>query len=306
MRCQRLSVAMHSYAISLSCLGPEVTADAVKSLRDSKLRLSEVSFSHALLENEKAVESLRQMREMVHTGAIRVASVHLPFLTKDGWLDPSSPDEDIRRRTCTLFARLIRENTDLLGPNMTMHASMEPIPPGERRVRLDQCRRTIEELLPLAREHHFSLNVEYLPRTCIGNSPDELMYMVEPFDPELVGICLDVNHVMDRWKELPAMVARLNKFIKSFHISDFDGIDELHWFPGQGIIDWPALMDAIRAIDHEVLLIYETVWQLVASNGFHAVSPFWAVRQVENSICFLENCADVVQCQSGFAIPGND
>ena len=113
--------------------------------------------------------------------------------------------------------------------------------------------------------------------------------LVAPFDPVHVGICLDVNHVMERWKELPEIIARLAPRLRTLHISDYDGVDEMHWFPGQGIIDWPALMNAIRALDHEVLLIYETTWQLGLQTGPHIASPAWAVRQVENSIWFLEN-----------------
>ena len=166
-------------------------------------------------------------------------------------------------------------------------------------MRLDLCRRSINELLPLAKQYGFSLNVEYLPRTCVGNCPEELEYLVAPFDSEYVGICLDVNHVMDRWRELPAIVARLAPRLRTFHICDYDGVDEKHWFPGQGIIDWPALMKAIRAIDHDVLLIYETRWQLDNGNA----SPAWAVRQVENSIWFLENCSDLVPRMASFQIP---
>jgi len=297
---------MYSYAISLSCVGPAVTAEAANALRDSKLRLAEVQFRDALLETSEARESLRLVRELLRSGAMRAASVHLPFVAKDGWLDPAALDEPTRRRTVELFARLIRENADLLGPQMTMHASMEPIRPDERQPRLDQCRRSIEELLPLAQEYHFSLNVEYLPRTCLGNCPEELEYLVAPFDAAHVGICLDVNHVMERHSALPAIVARLTPRINSFHISDYDGVDEMHWFPGQGVIDWPRLMDAVRSIDHGVLLIYETTWQLGVKTVCHVASPAWAVRQVEDSIWFLENCEEITRRRKIFTPPGSN
>ena len=293
---------MHTYAISLSCLGRTITDEAAEALQDSRLDQAEIQFRDALLEDDDQRKSLENVRRLVRSGALRPASVHLPFAVHGCWLDPSSPDEAMRSSTVALFSRLIRENSDLLGPQMTMHASMEPIPPEERQTRLDQCRRSIEALLPLAQEYRFSLNVEYLPRTCLGNCPEELEYLVEPFDSTLVGICLDVNHVMERWRELPDLIARLAPRIRTFHINDYDGVDEMHWFPGQGIIDWPSTMNAIRAIPHDVLLIYETAWQLGVKTGCHIASPCWAVRQVENSVWFLENCAEVVRRQTEFAI----
>jgi len=296
---------MYSYAISLSCVGPSVTQEAAKALHDSRLSQAEIQLRDALRETDDQRVSLDNTRELLQSGAMRSAGVHLPFAAKDGWIDPSSLDEATRRHAVKLFERLIRENADLLAPQMTMHASMEPIPPDERKARLDQCRRSIGELLPLAKEFGFSLNVEYLPRTCLGNSPEELEYLTEPFDPRHVGICLDVNHVMGRHGELPSIVTRLAPRLRTFHLSDYDGVDEMHWFPGQGIIDWPALMTAIRAIDHTVLLIYETVWQLGARVS-HVASPAWAVRQVENSIWFLENCPELMQRMNAFQIPALD
>ena len=144
--------------------------------------------------------------------------------------------------------------------------------------------------------------MEFLPRTCVGNCVEELEQIVSRFDPDQVGICMDVNHVMNRNRELPAIIDRLAPRIRSFHISDYDGIDEAHWLPGQGVIDWPEVMRRIRAIDHDLLLILETGWQVK-----HKVrqDPFFSFRQNEKACWYLENCERIQPEMDSFLLPGN-
>ena len=61
---------------------------------------------------------------------------------------------------------------------------------------------------------------------------EELQAITSRFDPEHVGICMDVNHAMNRWREVPEMISVLAPRIRAFHINDYDGVDEMHWFPG--------------------------------------------------------------------------
>ena len=216
--------------------------------------------------------------------------------------DPSHLDEEQRKEISARFIKLIRDHADLMAPMVTLHASNEP-PLEEHPQRIDQVCRTIEEMLPTARELGFVINVEFLPRRCVGNSVEELQRIVSRFDPGQVGICLDVNHIMNRYKELPQMIDELAPRIKSFHIADYDGVDETHWLPGQGIHDWAELMKHIRAIDHDVLLILETTWQLRREN--RQIDPIFSLRQNERACWFLENCERLVPQIEAFRIPGN-
>ncbi len=293
-----------SYAVSLGSFGGYMTSPLAEAFRKSHLQLVELSFTPYTESGEESARSAQETKKLIRDGVIRTASVHLPFYGNNQSWDPSEPDETARKEIVGRFIRLIRDNAEMMGPNVTLHASNEP-PLSEHPKRIDQVCRSIEEMLPLAGELGFSINVEYLPRTCVGNSAEELKAIVSRFDRTHVGINVDVNHIMNRWRELPDIIRELSFAIRAFHISDYDGVDEMHWFPGQGLIRWPEVMKAIRAIDHDVLLIFETLFQL-GVKASHVADPFFAIRQTEQSCWFLENCEELVPRINAFKIPGNE
>lgn len=295
---------MISYALSDSAaFSPYMTQAYADVLRKSKFQNIEITMLPFVVESPEAHLSRSLTRQLLKEGAIRSGSIHLPFYGNDLLWDPSVLDEEQRKGVVARIAGLIRDNIDIMAPMATLHASLEP-PMEEHPRRIDQVCRSIEELLPLAEELDFSINVEYLPRTCIGNSAEELRTITSRFDAKHVGICFDVNHVMNRNRETPDMIAALAPRIRSFHISDYDGVDELHWIPGQGIQDWCAIMRQIKAMDHDVLLILETTFQLYGRPN-RKVDPVFAIRQNENACWFLENCETVVSAQKQFRLPGN-
>lgn len=293
---------MISYALSTGSFGLYVTEAVASAIRKSKFRNYETHIVLCANEDEESRSSVQRTRDLIKEGVLRTASVHLPY-NGDLYWDPSVADETVRRDVSARLIRLIRENADLMAPMVTLHASYGGIPQEEHPYRLDQACKTIEELIPTARELGFVINVEYLPRQCIGNSEAELQQFLTRFDAEDVGICLDVNHIMDKYIELPGMIDRLASRIRSFHICDYDGVDETHWMPGQGIHDWQELMKHIRMIDHDILLILETGYQLKLPT--RPVDPRFAFRQNERAVWFLENCEILVPQIENFRMPGN-
>ena len=163
----------------------------------------------------------------------------------------------------------------------------------------------LSEILPDVEEAGTSLNIEYLPRTCLGNTPDELEEIVDGFPPDRIGICLDVNHASPRTEMMPELIRRLGPRINSFHISDTDGVDECHWFPGFGIVDWPACMGEIRALTRDVLLILEVTgvpfpnWQ----EAWHHNDRSADLAAMERNVLFLENAEEFTRRRAELQIP---
>ena len=64
-------------------------------------------------------------------------------------------------------------------------------------------------------------------------------------------------------------------------------------------------MKEIKAIDHDVLVILETTYQLGGRPPHHPADPCFGLTQLENDCYYLENCDSIVAAQKAFRIPGN-
>jgi sugar phosphate isomerase/epimerase len=142
-------------------------------------------------------------------------------------------------------------------PILVLHASSEPILPEERPRHLARVIEGLTLIGQKARSTGRRLAIEYLPRTCLGNSLAELTMLVDQLGDESFGVCLDVNHLMGQYAELPRIVYSLGPRLIATHISDCDEVDEKHWLPGKGVIDWHAFMQALREIDYQGPFTYE-------------------------------------------------
>jgi sugar phosphate isomerase/epimerase len=142
-------------------------------------------------------------------------------------------------------------------PLLVLHASSEPILPEERHRRLERVIEGLTLIGQNAKTTGRRLAIEYLPRTCLGNSLAELNMLIDRLGDETFGVCLDVNHLMGQHAELPRIVHSLGPRLIATHISDCDEADEKHWLPGKGVLDWPAFMQALREIDYQGPFTYE-------------------------------------------------
>ena len=289
---------MIKYAISTSSIGYPLTEEYIPALRKSKFRNYELTFSTSILTDEVR-KNYTVVRNLVKEGVMNISSVHMPFENGTNW-DASYPDEEIRKKIVKNHITLLKEYSDIIGNLVTIHASGEP-PLDEHPVRMTMIKRTLEELMPIAEELNLTFNIEYLPRTCLGNSVEELQEIVKDFDEKRVGVCLDVNHIMNEYKKLPLIIKALGKRINSFHICDYDGVDETHWIPGQGVYDWDEILTCIRQLDKEVLLILETTIQLSRKARF--VDPYFIIRQNERACFIMENYKRLSLESENFVIP---
>lgn len=296
---------MIRYAISMSSIGPDLSEEWIQAFRNARIKNIEVIVGSFLESSEHAQANLELFRRMLDENVVRVESTHLPFAPSEKW-EISLPEESCRKAVIDNIRRVADRYPFLFRRNLTVHSSLEPIRDEERQLRIRQACRSIEELLPLTEKLGLSLNVEYLPRTCIGNREEDLLEITSKFKPEEVGICMDVNHVMSRHAELPQIIETLSPRIRTFHLSDYDGVDERHWYIGQGLIDWCAVMQKIRAIDHDVLLIFETRCTLQGGEwGRPLCHPSFAIRQAERDAFHLENCESLQPAFETFRVPGN-
>ena len=174
-------------------------------------------------------------------------SLHSAF---GGWRDISSLDEAVRRKALESLRSDLVLAAELGCRLVVVHPSVEPIEAHDRAARIEQARKSLSEVAKMASNNGVRAGVEPLPRTCLGNTAGEMAVLLEGLPVEHVGVCLDVNHA-NVGQDLTAFIQRFGRRIISLHISDNDGIDEKHWLPGEGVIDWSAVINALRVVGYD-------------------------------------------------------
>ena len=227
-------------------------ASELQTAVDNGLTCIEVGWPGANRQSMEETEIwAKEMKAAADKAGISVWSIHIPF---GGVYDISKADEEERQRAVALNAADIEMSGRILLPKVfVIHASAEPVSDEERTARFASSRKSLRELAAIAKANNGILAVEVLPRTCLGNTSTELMSIIDGIDN--TAICFDVNHLLQ--ESHVQFVQNTKGKIISTHISDYDGIDERHWLPGKGIVDWTALLKEMVAAGYKGPFMFE-------------------------------------------------
>lgn len=182
---------------------------------------------------------------------IDIASVHLPIAPQTVY--------DVTNKHATVGAmsyqtELIKRSCEILGiKHAVIHSGGEPLREEERAERIAMAGEKLPQLADVAEKYGADVCVEVLPRTCLGRDSDEILAMLA-YDDRL-RVCFDANHIF-RESEVD-FIRRVGKKIATTHISDRDDINERHWMPGEGILDWVEIVDALDEVGYEGNWVYE-------------------------------------------------
>lgn len=181
---------------------------------------------------------------------IKVWSIHLPFGTD---YDISEVNEEKRSKAIEDLSQLIDLASPLKAQIAVIHGSYEPIKPEEREDKILACIESLKALVAKCSEYGMKLAIECLPRTCIGNCSSEMLRILQEVDN--LYVCFDTNHLTI---ESPSdFVRKVGKYIITTHVSDYDGIDERHWLPGRGTVDWKDILECLEAVGYDGPILFE-------------------------------------------------
>ena len=182
---------------------------------------------------------------------IMLWSYHLPFTPRDE-SDVSSVDATVRERTMKYLGELIKKATDIGVEKFVIHPTSTEHDEA-RDERIKYAMESLGRLAELADTCGAIICVEDLPRTCIGNTSDEILKLISANDK--LRVCLDTNHLM---QETPMdFIKKVGNKIKTLHVSDYDFVNECHWIPGEGKINWHELYQALQGVGYDGVWMYE-------------------------------------------------
>jgi sugar phosphate isomerase/epimerase len=193
---------------------------------------------------------VRAMKAKIDSAGLSVWSIHLPFSRT---LDISVIDDTAREANVRFIAKMIALSAIFKPSRLVQHASSEPVDDADREQRIVNASHSIATLKNYADKIGAQLCIENLARTCLGNTPEELLRIIGN-TPD-VGICFDLNHYASGTTEYFVRVAGAK--IATIHASDFDGKNECHWLPAQGIIDWGQFVKNLAGTGYRGVFMYE-------------------------------------------------
>ncbi len=191
--------------------------------------------------------------EAAEKAGVKIRSVHIPF----GRPFDNSVGPECFGDVAAATERFIDTAAALGAEIAVIHPGAEPNEPEERTAKLIRCRDALRRFGAHAAAKGLKLAVENLPRTCLGNCPDDMLYLTD--DPTL-WVCFDTNHsLLQTNAEFLAALAKGGARIATVHVSDYDFVDEKHRLCGaEGCVnDWDAIVDGLEACGYTGPMVYE-------------------------------------------------
>jgi sugar phosphate isomerase/epimerase len=228
-------------SVSFHTLEREQSVESARLLAGSSVKSVEL-WEPGFTSDSTAINNLRRA---FSDAGVDVRTVHAEFGAE---LDFSSPDAGVRRTGIHAFERAINLAVKMDARILVVHPSSEPIEEEDRADRIRYAKQSIDEIVGIASGAGKAVALELLPRTCLGRSADELLQLIDQVGAEACGLCLDTNHLMGNYAQLPEAVRKMGNRLIALHCSDYDGVDEKHWPPLQGVIDWDAFLTALLEV----------------------------------------------------------
>lgn len=234
------------YKIGLSSCGKTINEELFAAYAAAGIDVMEISpgmDAYASLNYE-------EMAALSRKYGVEIRSFHLPFMPFDK-IDISRPE--LAEASIAYLSELMERATSIGIKIFVTHPSGEPIGEDERPARMACAKASLARLAAIARSRGAVIAVEDLPRTCLGRSADDVEELIS-VDPDL-RVCFDTNHLLTG--DPIEFIHRLgHKFITT-HVSDYDRVNERHWLPGEGVVDWAAILAALKDVGYTGPWLYE-------------------------------------------------
>jgi sugar phosphate isomerase/epimerase len=119
---------------------------------------------------------------------------------------------------------------------------------------IEYAQTALEHLGAFARPLGVKLLIENLLSE--PTTPEHLVTILAMGHLENIGICLDLGHAHIT-VGVPEAIGTLGKRIVSVHVHDNHGMKDEHLWPGDGTIDWPSTIEALKALEAPPAIVLE-------------------------------------------------
>ena len=234
------------YKIGLSTPCRNITEENLASYRAAGLTVMEISDR---MEGYACFDYARA-RTLADKYGVKLHSMHLTFMPFTQ-IDISAPL--LADDTVEYYRGLIEKGASIGIQIFVLHPSGEPIKDEERSIRLETAKKSLARLAEIAGANGAVIAVENLPRTCLGKNSAEIAELISAH--EALRACFDTNHLLS--EPLADFIRNIKDRIITTHISDYDFVNERHWLPGEGKIDWQEILRLLAEVGYGGPWMYE-------------------------------------------------
>ena len=181
---------------------------------------------------------------------VQLYSFHLPFMP---FAEIDISHKDLAKPSVEYLAEYIKKGSKIGIDKYIIHPSGEPIAEGDRAERMKIAKESRYTLAEIAKEYGATICVENLPRTCLGRDSKDILELLSAH-PNLLA-CFDTNHLLE--EDPIEFINKIGNKIVTLHISDYDFKNERHWLPGEGLLDWQSILNALKKIGYSNVWLYE-------------------------------------------------
>ena len=234
---------------SISVMLPDFCGERMLDLRNNGIEFMELTGCRTDEFDGFDIRS-KEIFKTASDFGVTIRSVHLPFYPT---VDPASEIEDRRRLFVDMQSELLKICADKGAQIAVVHPSSEPYTEEKRSVNLDFAIDSLGKINEVARTNGIKLAIENLPRSCIARDSIEIRKIAKAL-PDAY-FCFDSNHSLID-SNLDIITAMGSRIIAT-HISDYEFIDEMHLFPGEGKCIWQDIMKKLEEVNYQGTWNYE-------------------------------------------------
>jgi sugar phosphate isomerase/epimerase len=206
---------------------------------------------------EQPAEARRLAKAAARQG-IAIGSVHAPFYTHVNQLYQGNTlslaaSATSAREAALAHTERVLDVMGILGAELlVVHAG--DLEDDYSAAKLNNLSRSLKRLLPRLQAKGIKLALENI-NTPLSTTV-HLLELLEPFDPDWVGVCLDVGHAQLN-EDVGQAILSCGSRLMGVHVSDNDGKSDSHFVPGEGVIDWKNVINMLLNVCYTGVLTLE-------------------------------------------------
>ena len=220
--------------------------DDLKKIKELGINTVELCACGAWLK-ETITDNFGEALQMVKDAGLKVNSVHFPFAKE--YCDIDAKDKDVRLTAVDYFKKIMKIAEPYNPKAFVAHPGYGEVEQEESEIFNNFC----DSAERLIASTNSKFCVENMVRSKFYSKAEQMLKYLDRVKNSYV--CVDTNHFLSDKAE--DVIDKFGDRLGAIHVSDYDYVDELHMLPGEGKINWQAVIKSLEKANFNGAFVYE-------------------------------------------------